>query len=171
MALPTLKQTLQAMKAAKSDQSKASYDCLIGLLRASYDHQQLSKYDKLSSQYCDAMDGNDLQQDVVVAMQNLQSGNVTELVHALIAYFKDDDQFYELGHAMISLVFPMKRSIVSPDTLTDLQRTVLKALTDVDTIWECDGALPSLLKSRGLPITRSKARQLGRRSVDGSNYN
>ena len=160
MALPTLKQTLQAMKAAKSDQSEASYDCLFGLLRASYDDKQLTNYDRLSDQYCDAMDGNDLQQDVVLAMQNLRSGHVAELVHALIGYFKDDDQFYELGHAMISLVFPRKRSIVSPETLTDLQRAVLKALTDMDTIWECDGTLPALLKSRGLPITKSKARQL-----------
>ncbi len=52
------------------------------------------------------------------------------------------------------------RSIVSTETLADLQLTVLKALTDVDTIWECDGTLPALLKGRGLPATKSKTRQL-----------
>lgn len=165
MALPTLKQTLQALKAAKSEQSQASFDCLFAILRASYDDKQLTKYDKLSDQYCDAMDGNDLQQDVVLAMQYLRSSDVAELVQALIGYFNDDDEFYELGHAMISLVFPRKGSIVSPVTLTDLQRDVLTALTEKETIWRCDGMLPALLKSRGLPITKSKARQLATKSI------
>lgn len=166
MALPTLKQTLQAMKAAKSDQSDASYDCLFGLLRASYDDKQLTKYDKLSDLYCEATDGNDLQQDVVLAMQNLRPGNTAELVHELIGYFKDDDQFYELGHAMISLAFPKRRSTISPETLTDLQRDVLTSLIEKDAIWKCDGDLPALLKNRGLPITKSKSRQLVTNSID-----
>lgn len=160
MALPTLKQTLQAMKAAESDQSEASYDCLFGLLRASYDAKKLSNFEKLADQYCDAMDGNDLQQDVVLAMQYFRSRDVTELVQALIGYFKGDEQFYELGHAIISLAFPTKRSTISPETLTDLQRDVLTSLNEKEAIWKCDGELPALLKSRGLPITRSKSRQL-----------
>ncbi len=165
MAFPTLAQTLQALKSVKSDNSQQSFDCLSTILRASYDDKQLPKYDKLSEQYCDAMDGNDLQQDVVIAMQYLRSRDVTELVRALMGYFKDDDQFYELGHAMISLAFPRKRSIVSPETMTDLQRDVLTSLNDNDAIWKCDGDLPALLKSRGLPITKSKSRQLVTNSI------
>jgi hypothetical protein len=165
MAFPTLAQTLQALKSVKSQQSQQSFDCLSAILRASYDDKQLSKYDKLSDQYCDAMNGNDLQQDVVLAMQHLRTSDVTELILALIGYFKDDDQFYELGHAMVSLAFPRKRSIISPETLTDLQRDVLASLNEKDAIWKCDGDLPALLKSRGLPITKSKSRQLVANSI------
>jgi hypothetical protein len=165
MAFPTLAQTLQALESVKSEQSQSSYDCLSAILRASYDGKQLSKYDKLSDQYCDAMDGNDLQQDVVLAIQYLRSRDVTELVQALIGYFKDDDQFYELGHAMISLAFPRKRSTISPETLTDLQRDVLTSLNEKEAIWKCDGDLPALLKSRGLPTTKSKSRQLVTNSI------
>ena len=158
MAFPTLAQTLQALKSVKSEQSQQSFDCLSAILRASYD-------DKLSDQYCDAMDGNDLQQDVVIAMQYLRSRDLTELVQALMGYFKDDDQFYELGHAMISLAFPRKRSTISPETLTDLQRDVLTSLNEKDAIWKCDGDLAALLKSRGLPTTKSKSRQLVTNSI------
>ena len=165
MAFPTLAQTLQALKSVKSEESQQSFDCLSAILRASYDDKQLSKYDKLSDQYCDAMDGNDLQQDVVIAMQYLRSRDVTELVRTLMGYFKHDDQFYELGHAMISLAFPRKRSTISPETMTDLQRDVLTSLNDNDAIWKCDGDLPALLKSRGLPITKSKSRQLVANSI------
>jgi hypothetical protein len=165
MAFPTLAQTLQALESVKSEQSQSFYDCLSAILRASYDGKQLSKYDKLSDQYCDAMDGNDLQQDVVLAIQYLRSRDVTELVQALIGYFKDDDQFYELGHAMISLAFPRKRSTISPETLTDLQRDVLTSLNEKEAIWKCDGDLPALLKSRGLPTTKSKSRQLVTNSI------
>ena len=165
MAFPTLAQTLQALKSVKSEQSQQSFDCLSAILRASYDDKQVSKYDKLSDQYCDAMDGNDLQQDVVIAMQYLRSRDLTELVQALMGYFKDDDQFYELGHAMISLAFPRKRSTISPETLTDLQRDVLTSLNEKDAIWKCDGDLAALLKSRGLPTTKSKSRQLVTNSI------
>lgn len=160
MAFPTLKQTLRALDEAKNSQSKASFDCLFTLLRASYDDDQLSKYEKLSDQYLEVMDGNDLQQDVVLALQYVRSCDVTELIPALIGYFKDDDQFYELGHAMISLVFPRKRSTVSFETLTAIQRDVLTALTETDAIWRSDGTIATLLKSRGLPPTKSKAQQL-----------
>lgn len=165
MAFPTLAQTLQALKSIKSEKSQASFDCLSAILRASYNDKQLSKYDKLSDQYCDAMDGNDLQQDVVLALRYLRSRDVTDLAQALIGYFKDDDQFYELGHAMITLAFPRKRSTISPETLTDLQRDVLTSLNEKDAIWKYDGDLPALLKNRGLPITQSKSRQLVTNSI------
>jgi hypothetical protein len=165
MVFPSLAQTLRALKSVKSEHSQASIDCLSAILRASYDDKQLSKYDKLSDQYCDAMDGNDLQQDVVLAMQFFRGRDVTELVQELIGYFNGDDQFYELGHAMISLAFPKKRSAISPETLTDLQRDVLTSLNEKAAIWECDGELPALLKSRGLPTTKSKSRQLVTKSI------
>ncbi len=160
MAFPTLKQTLHALEEGKASQSKTAFDCLFAILRASYDDGQQSKYEKLSDQYSDLTDGNDLQQDVVLAMPYLRSCDVTELVPALIGYFKDDDQFYELGHAMISLAFPRRRSAVSPETLTEMQREVLAALTGTDAIWRSDGTVATLLKSRGLPTTKSKAQQL-----------
>lgn len=160
MAFPTLKQTLHALEEAKASQNQTAFDCLFTLLRASYDDDQLSKYEKLSDQYSDVTEGNDLQQDVVLAMPYLRSCDVAELIPALISYFKEDDQFYELGHAMISLVFPRKRSIVSPETLTETQKEVLAALTGTDAIWRSDGTFATLLKSRGLPTTKSKAQQL-----------
>lgn len=160
MAFPTLKQTQHALEEAKASQSQTAFDCLFAILRASYDDDQLSKYEKLSDQYSDVTDGNDLQQDVVLAMPYLRSCDVTELIPALIGYFKDDDQFYELGHAMILLVFPRKRSTVSPETLTEMQREVLAELTATDAIWRSDGTFAALLKSRGLPTTKSKAQQL-----------
>ncbi|MFN5469846.1 MAG: hypothetical protein ACK5ZC_09325 [Pirellulaceae bacterium] len=160
MAFPTLKQTLHALDDAKLSQSQASLDCLFAVLRASYDDDQLSKYDKLSDQYSDVTDGSDLQQDVVLAMPHFRSCDVTELIPALIGYYKDDDQFYELGHALISLVFPRKRSAVLPETLIESQREVLAALTETDAIWISDATFPTLLKGRGLPTGKSKAQQL-----------
>lgn len=168
MAFPTLKQTLRALHDVKSLPSEAVLDCLSTLLHASYDDQPL-KYEKLSDQYSDATNGKDLQQEVVLAMRNLRSCDVTELIPALIGYFKEDDQFYELGHAMISLAFPRKRSPISPAALTDMQRNVLTALTETDAIWRCDGTLATLLKGRGLPPTRSKAQQLITRSQKEAN--
>lgn len=160
MTFPTLKQTLRALDDAKISQSQASLDCLFAVLRASYDDDQLSKYDKLSDQYSDVTDGNDLQQDVVLAMPHFRSCDVTELIPALIGYFKDDDQFYELGHAMISLVFTRTRSTVLPETLIEAQRKVLAVLTETDAIWRSDGTFPTLLRGRGLPTAKSEAQQL-----------
>ena len=169
MAFPTLKQTLRALHDAKSSPNQTVLDDLLALLHASYDEDQISKYEKLSDQYSDATDGKDLQQDVVLALQNLRSCDVTELIPALIDYFQEDDQFYDLGHAMIALVFPRKRSTVSPDTLTDMQREVLTALTGTDAIWRSDGTFAALLKSRGLPTTKSKAQQLMTKSEKEAN--
>ncbi len=160
MAFPTLKQTLRVLHDAKSSPNQTVLDCLLTLLHASYDDDQISKYEKLCDQYSDATDGDDLQQDVVLALQNLRSCDVTELVPALIGYLQADDQFYELGHAMIALVFPRKRSTISPDALTEMQRDVLIALTATDAIWSSDGTFTALLKGRGLPTTQSKAQQL-----------
>jgi hypothetical protein len=93
-------------------------------------------------------------------MPHFRSCDVTELIPALIGYYKDDDQFYELGHALISLVFPRKRSAVLPETLIESQREVLAALTETDAIWRSDATFPTLLKGRGLPTGKSKAQQL-----------
>lgn len=164
MAFPTLKQTLRALDEAKVSHSQTAFDCLFTLLRASYDDDLLSQYEKLSDQYSDVTDGNDLQQDVVLAIPYLRLCDVTELIPALIGYFNDDDQFYELGHAMISLVFPRTRSTVSPETLTEMQREVLAALTATDAIWSSDGTFATLLRSRGLPTTKAKAQQLATKS-------
>jgi Domain of unknown function (DUF4262) len=174
MAFPTLKQTLRALRDVKSSPNQTVLDCLLALLHASYDHasyddDQISKYEKLSDQYSDAIDGNELQQDIVLAMRYLRSCDVTELIPALIGYFKEDDQFYELGHAMISLAFPRKRSTVSSEALTDMQREVLTALTGTDAIWSSDGTLAALLKVRGLPTTKSKAQQLVTKSQKEAN--
>ena len=160
MPLPSLKQTLYALDNVKSSSDSEVADCLIELLRASYNKKQQAAFDKLADKYGDAVDGNDLQQDVVCALPHLVGFDAIELIPELLGYFRDDCQFYEIGHAIISLMFPKKRSAVALDTLNDLQKTILTEIAGSDPIWRCDGDFATLLKRRGLPITQSKTRQL-----------
>ncbi len=160
MPLPSFKQILYALDNVKSSIDSEVADCLIALLRASYNKKQQVAFDKLADKYCDAIDGNDLQQDVVCALPHLVGFDASELIPELLGYFRNDCEFYELAHAIISLVFPKKRSAVAPDLLNDLQRTVLTEISGSDPIWRCDGDFATLLKRRGLPITQSKTRQL-----------
>jgi hypothetical protein len=165
MPLPSLKQALYALGNVKSSSDSEVADCLIVLLRASYNKKQQASFDKLADKYCDAVDGNDLQQDVVCALPHLVGFDASKLVPELLGYFRNDCQFYELAHAIVSLVFPKKRSAVTPDTLNDLQKTVLTEIAGSDPIWRNDGEFAALLKRRGLPITQSKTRQLLNRTV------
>jgi hypothetical protein len=160
MPLPSLKQTLYAFDNLKSSSDSEVADCLISLLRASYNKQQQAAFDKLADKYCDAIDGNDLQQDVVCALPHLVGFDASGLIPELLGYFRSDCQFYELAHAIILLVFPRKRSAVALDTLNDLQKTVLTEIAGSDPIWRSDGDFVTLLKRHGLPITQSKTRQL-----------
>lgn len=159
MPLPSLKQTVYALNNVKSSSNSEVADCLIALLRASYNKGQQAAFDKLADKYCDALVGNDLQQDVVCAIPHLRGLDESELVPELLDYFRNDCQFYELAHAIISLVFPKKRSAVALDALNDLQRSVLNEIAGSDPIWRSDGDFATLLKRRGLPITQSKTRQ------------
>ncbi len=165
MPLPSLKQTLYALHNVKSSSDSEVAACLIALLRASYNKKQQAAFDKLADRYCDAVGGNDLQQDVVCALPHLVGFDASELIPELLGYFRNDCQFYELAHAIVSLVFPKKRSAVANDTLNDLQRTVLAEIAGSDPIWRSDGDFATLLKRRGLPITQSTTRQLLNRSL------
>lgn len=160
MPLPSLKETVYALDNVKSTSASKVADCLIALLRASYNKKQQASFDKLADKYCDAVDGNDLQQDVVCALPHLVGFDASELIPELLEYFRNDCQFYELAHAIVALVFPKKRSAVTLDTLNDLQRSVLTEIAGSDPIWRNDGEFATLLKRRGLPITQSKTRQL-----------
>ena len=105
--------------------------------------------------YAAATDGNDLEQDILLALAELEPGYADAAIAPLIARFRRDRQFYEIGHAVVGLAFPRPGTEAANDALNEVQRSVLSALLDNAAIWSCDLDLPRVLFERGLPRTRN----------------
>lgn len=107
--------------------------------------------------YASVCDGADLQQDTVCALANLnhdQYDRAMVYVPRFIDPFAQDRQFYELGHLMLSMAFPMSHVPVRSSDTTPTQKAVLIALLENDAIWLHDGDWPMMLESVGLPTTQ-----------------
>ena len=126
------------------------------VLHASYGRDGADDYGVLAERYSETTDdGSDLQQDVVAAFSRLSNGDADWIVRDLVDYFGSDGQFYELGHAMLALSFPLSLTAVDGLTADNLmQREVLSAMIQNDTIWRYDMTLSDQLTERGLPACR-----------------
>jgi hypothetical protein len=133
--------------ALSPDAIRELVDTLLGGLRGDWPSWQ--------DDYLAATDGNDLEQDLVLALAELEPGWADEAIEPLFSRFRQDPQSYEMGHAVIGLTFPRRHSDSANDALNDDQVIVLCALLANTAIWSCDMDLPRVLFERGLPKTRN----------------
>jgi hypothetical protein len=111
----------------------------------------------LTAEYVDASDDGedcwDLGQHIALALARLPTGSADWAVPVLVSLWQRDRQFYEAALAAISLSFP-EGGHHTASALSELQRTVLVALTGDDAVWGCCMTTAPLLAARGLPSTR-----------------
>ena len=91
-----------------------------------------------------------------MAFAKLSCGQADFVIPRLLEFWSFDCEFYELGHALLSLSFPPSDRAVDPDTLSGRQQRVLEALVAQPLIWRNDGPWGSTLARYGLPLTLSK---------------
>jgi hypothetical protein len=99
-------------------------------------------------------DSGALAQDIVLALANLRCGQAGFAIPRLLEFWSFSHPFYELGHALIALAFPVSKSKAVVPRRLGMQYQVLQALVVAEDIWQFDGDWSALLKSRGLPTTR-----------------
>ena len=134
---------------------------LTNVLHVSYDQHCKDDYESLAYQYSKTTDdGNDLQQDTVLAFANLPNGTADWIVCDLIRYFDTDTQFYELAHAMLALAFPTASNVDDLFVRGNMQRDVLSAIINNEAIWRSDMAIADRLAERGLPRDRDSVTKL-----------
>ena len=134
---------------------------LTNVLHASYDQRLKDSYESLADQYSEmTIDGNDLQQDTVLAFANLPNGTADWIVWDLIRYFVSDTQFYELAHAMLALAFPVSPSVDDLFVRGNMQRDVLSTIINNKAIWRSDMTIAGRLAERGLPTDRDGVAKL-----------
>jgi hypothetical protein len=162
--LPSISEITSAIRSANEHPHTLNDDELQRLastLRASYDDRFQDAFDVLNKNYASATDdGNDLQQDIVVAFSRLQNGACDWIVTDLIRYFERDPQFYELAHALLALSFPATTIVDDLFARGNMQREVLSAIIRNTAIWRSDMTLADHLAERGLPISRGNVANL-----------
>lgn len=157
-ALPTIGEIATSLRTAMQHPNALREDeirRLTNVLHASYDERCKDDYDALAHKYAKTTDdGNDLQQDTVLAFANLSNGSADWIVCDLIRYFDTDAQFYELAHAMLALAFPASSTADDLFIRGNMQRDVLSAMINNEPIWRSDMTIADRLAKRGLPTDR-----------------
>lgn len=97
--------------------------------------------------------GENLNQVLILPLGQHKPGSFSSLVPFFWESWLESPQYYECVHAAIALTF--EHSSVVPPVPPDYRKN-FEHLVQSNTIWECDGDLPGLLKSRGLPFEQSE---------------
>ncbi|QEL20927.1 hypothetical protein [Limnoglobus roseus] len=118
--------------------------------RASVSSSLISEYTRATD---DGEDCWDLGQHIALALARLPAGSGDFAVPELVALWQRDRQFYEVALAAVSLSFP-EGGRPTASALSELQQSVLVALTGDDAVWTFCMPTAPLLAARGLPTTR-----------------
>jgi hypothetical protein len=114
----------------------------------------------LSDQYRAASDGNDLEQDIALALGKVPAGRADSAIPVLLEAWQESPGFYEAALAAITLAFPKTKARFAGDQLRPAQERVVRALISDEAIWRFCGDTAPLLASRGLPRDRNAMRRL-----------
>ena len=117
-------------------------------------------FEPLQTQYAESSNGNDLQQDLVVALSKLPNGSACWCVDDLLHYFNIDSGFYELAHAALALSFPIAEQVDQSFLIGNMQIAVMSSIVNNDEIWRNDATIGTKLSQHGLPKTQDGLAEL-----------
>lgn len=114
----------------------------------------------LLNEYLVASYGNDLGQDIALALARVPAGRADSAVPVLLEAWQESPSFYEAALAAIALAFPKTEAAFARDQLRPVQVRVLRGLLSDEAIWKYCGDTAPVLASRGLPRDQNGMRRL-----------